>query len=157
MTTFSSNLAWKIPRTEEPGSLIWTVNISLIQDYSYNNHEEGWALKNWWFLTVVLDKTLERPLDSKEIKPFIPKGNQPWIFIGRTDAKAETPILWSLDVKSQLIGKDPNSGKEWGQEEKGATEDEMVGWHHQLNGHAFEETPGDSEGQGSLVCCRPWG
>ena len=102
-------------------------------------------------------KTLERPLDCKEIQPVNPKGNQSWIFIGRTNAKAEVPILWPPDVKSWLIGKDPNVRKDWGQEEKGATEDEMVGWHHRLNGHEFEQTLGDSEGQGSLVCCSSWG
>ena len=93
----------------------------------------------------------------KEIKPVNPKGNQPWIFILRTDAEAEAPILWPPDEKSWLIGEDPDAGKDWGQEEKGATEDEMVGWHHQLNGHEFEQTLGDGEGQGSLVCCSPWG
>ena len=103
----------------------------------------------------MLQKTLEIPLDSKEIKPVNPKGNQPWIFIGWTDAEAEAPILWPPDVKSRLIGKDPDAGKDWRQEEKGATEDEMVGWHHQLN--EFAKSPGDSEGQGSLVCYSPWG
>ena len=98
---------------------------------------------------------LENPLDSKEIKPVNPKGNQPCIFIGRTDAEAEALILWPPDAKSQLIGKDPEAGKDWRQEEKGVTEDEMVGWHHRLNG--CEQTPGDSEGQGSLACCSPWG
>ena len=106
---------------------------------------------------VVLEKTLESPLDSKEIKPVNPKGNQPWIFIGRTDAEAEAPILWSPDVKSQPIGKDPDAGKDWGQEEKGVIEDEMVGWHHWLSGHEFEQTLGDSEGQGSLARCSLWG
>ena len=110
--------------------------------------------KTWCFWTVVL-KTLESPLDSKEIKPISPKGNQPWIFIGRTDA--ETPILWPLDVKSRLIGKDPDAGRDWGQEKKGTKEDEMVGWHHRLNGHEFEQTLGDSEGQRSLACFSPWG
>ena len=109
------------------------------------------------FRTIVPEKTLENPLDSKEIEPVNPKGNQPWIFIGRTDAEAEAPILWPLDVKSWLIGKDSDAGKDWEQEEKGMTEDEMVGWHHQLNEHEFEQTPGDSEGQGSLACCSPWG
>ena len=99
---------------------------------------------------MVLEKTLESPLDNKEIKLVHPKGNQPWIFIGRTDAEAEAPILWLPDAKSQLIGKDPDAGKDWGQEEKQATEDEMNGWHHWLNGHEFEGTLGDSEGQGSL-------
>ena len=105
----------------------------------------------------MLEKTLESPLDSKEIKPVNPKGNQPWLFIGRTDGKAEAPVLWHPDVKRQLIGKDPDAGKDWGQEEKGAAENEMVGWHHWLNGHVFEQTLGDSKGHGSLVCCSPWG
>ena len=120
-------------------------------------HKEGWALKNWCFWTVVLEKTLESPLDCKEINPVHPKGNQSWIFIGRTDAKAEAPILWSPDAKSWLIGKDPDAGKDWEQEEKGTTEDEMVGWHHKLNGCEFEQTLGDGEGQGSLNCCNQWG
>ena len=101
-------------------------------------------------------KTLESSLDSKEIKPVNPKGNKPWIFIGRTDAEAEAPVLWPPDV-NLFIGKDPGAGKDWRQEEKGMTEDEMVGWHHQFNGHEFEQTLGDGEGQGSLVCCSPWG
>ena len=105
------------------------------------------------FQTVILGKTLESPLGNKEIKTVNPKRNQLWIITGRT----EIPILWPPDVKSWLIGKDPDAGKDWGQEENGMTEDEMVGWHHQLNGHEFEQTPGDSEGQGSWVCCRPWG
>ena len=104
---------------------------------------------------LVLEKTLESPLDCKEIKPVHPKGNQPWIFTGRTDAEA--PILWPSDAKSRLIGKEPDAGKHWGQEEKGETEDGMVGWHHRLNGHEFEQTQGDSEGQGSPECCSPWG
>ena len=121
------------------------------------NHKEGWEWKSLCFWTVILEKTLESPLDSKEIKPTIPKGQQHWIFIGRTDAEAEAPILWPTDLKSQLLGKDSVTGKDWGQEEKGVTEDEMVGWHHRLNGCQFEQTPGDSEGQGSLACCSPWG
>ena len=119
--------------------------------------EEGWAPKNWCFWTVVLEKTLESPLDSKEIQPVHPKGNQPWIFIGRTDAEAEAPLLWPPDVKNRLTGKDPDAGKGWRQEEKGTTEDEMVGWHHWLSGHEFEQTLGDSEGQGILAYCSPWG
>ena len=99
----------------------------------------------------------ESPLDSKEIKPVNPKGNQPWLFIERTDAEAEAPILWPPDVESWLTGKDPDAGKDWGQEEKGMIEDEMVGWPHWLNGHGFEQTPGHSEGQGRLTCCSPWG
>ena len=119
------------------------------------DHKEGWVPKNWCFQIVVLEKTLDSPLDSKKIKPVNPKGNQPWVFIGRTDAEAV--ILWSPDVKSQLIGKDPDVGKDWRQEEKGVTEDEMVGWHHWINGHEFEKTLGGSKGQESLACCSPWG
>ena len=120
------------------------------------DHKKGWVLKNWYFWIVVLDKTLESPLGCKEIQPVHPKGNQSWIFIGRTDAEAEAPILWPPDAKSWLIGKDPDAGKDWGQE-KGAAEDEMVGWHHRLNGHEFEQTSVDGEGQRSLVCCSSWG
>ena len=116
-------------------------------------YKESWTPKNWGFGTVVLEKTLESPLDCKKIKPVNPKWNQPWIFTGRTDAEA--PILQPPDAKSQLIWKDPDAGKDWRQEEKRMTEDEMVGWHHQLNGHEFEKTLGDSEGQGSLVCYSP--
>ena len=105
---------------------------------------------------MVLEKTLESPLDSKEIKPGNPKGNQPWISIGRTDAEAEAPIFWPPDVKTRLIGKDPDAGKDWRQE-KGTTEDVMAGWYHWLNGYEFEQAWGDSEGQGSLACCSPWG
>ena len=108
------------------------------------------------FWTVVLEKTLESPLDCKEIQPVHPKGNQSRIFIGRTDAEAEAPILWSPDAKNWLIGKDADAGKDWGQEEKGMTEDEMVGWHHWLR-HGFEQALGVCDGQGSLACCSPWG
>ena len=104
------------------------------------DHKEGWTLKNWCFRSVVLEKTLESPLDSKEIKPVNPKENQPWIFIGRTDAEAEAPILWPPDAKSWLTEKDPDAGKNWGQEEKAVTEDEMIRWHHWLNGHEFKQT-----------------
>ena len=117
--------------------------------------EESWAPKNWCFWTVVFEKTLESPLDSKEIQPVHPKGNQHWIFIGRTDAEAETPILWPPHVKSWLIGKDLDAGRDWGQE-KGMTEDEMLEWHHWLNGHGFGWTPGVGDGQGGLVCCSSW-
>ena len=120
------------------------------------DYNESWVLKIWCFWTVVLEKTLDSLLACKEIKPVYPKGNQSWLFIARTDAEAETPILWPSDVKSWLIGKDIDVWRDWGQEEKGATEDEMVGWYHQLNGHEFEQTPGDYEGQGSLACCSPW-
>ena len=121
------------------------------------DHKEGWVPKNWCFQIVVLEKTLDSPLDCKDIKQVNPKGNPPWIFIGRTDAEAEAPILWPPDVKNWLIGKDFDAGKDWGQEEKGVTEDEMVGWHHQLDGPKFEQTLGDSERQGNLACCSPWG
>ena len=121
------------------------------------DHKGGWAPKNWCFRTMELEKTIESLLDCKEIKPVNPKGNQPWIFIGRTDTKAKGPILWLPDAKSQLIGKDSDAGKDWGQEEKGVTEDETVGCHHQLNRHEFKQTPGHSEGQEGLACCRPWG
>ena len=120
-------------------------------------YKESWALKNWCFWTVVLEKTFKKSsLDCKDIKPVNPKGNKSWIFTGRTDAEAETPILWPTDIKNRLNGKDPDAGKDW-KEEKGTTEDEMVGWHHWLNRHEFEQALGDSEGQESLVCCSPWG
>ena len=105
--------------------------------------EESWALKNWCFWTVVLKKTLESPLDCKEIQPVHSKGDQPWLFFGRNDAKAETPVLWPPHAKSWLIGKGSDAGRDWGQGEKGTTEDEMAGWHHQLDGYEFEWTPGD--------------
>ena len=119
--------------------------------------EENWALKNWCFWTVVLEKTLESPLDWKEIQPVHSEGNQSWVFFGRTDAKAATPVLWPPHVKSWLIGKDSDAGRDWGQEEKGTTEDEMAGWHHQLDGHEFEWTPRVGDGQGGLACCNSWG
>ena len=120
-------------------------------------NSRGWVPKNWCFWTVVLKKTLESPLDCKEIQPVHPKGNQSQIFIGRTDAKAQTPILWPPHVKSWLIWKDPDAGRDWGQEEKGSIEDEMVGWHHRLNGHGFRWTTGVGDGQESLTCCCSWG
>ena len=120
------------------------------------DYKESWAQKNWCFWTVVLEKTLESPLDYKEIQPVHPKGDQTWVFI-RTDAEAETPILWPPHVKSWLIRKDPDTEKDWGQEEKGMTEDVMVGWHHQLDEHGFGWTPGVGDGQGGLACCSPWG
>ena len=119
--------------------------------------EESWALKNWCFWTVVLEKTLERPLDCKEIQPVHSKGDQSWVFIGRTDAKAETPVLWPPRAKNWLNGKDSDAGRDWGQEEKGTTEDEMAGWPHRLNGCEFEWNPGVGDGQGGLVCCDSWG
>ena len=119
--------------------------------------EESWVPNNWCFWTVVLEKTLECPLDCKEMKPIYPKGNQSWIFIGRTDDETETPVLWSPDAKKWLIGKDPDAVKGWRQEEKGMTADKMVGLHHWLDGHEFEQALGGDVGRGSLVCCSPWG
>ena len=121
------------------------------------DYKESWALKNWCFWTTVLEKTLESPLNCKEIKPVHPKGNQFWLFIGRTDAKAEAPTLWPPDEKIWLIGKNPDSEQDWRQEEKGMTEDEIVGWHHGLSGHELEQALGVSDGQQSLVCCSMWG
>ena len=147
-----------------PGKSFWFVHDltwTYSQSYGFSSshvwmweldHIEGWVPKNWCFHIVVLEKTLESPLDCKEIQPVHPRGNQSWIFIGRTDAEAETPVLWPPDAKNWLIGKDPDAGKDWGQEQKRVS-DEMVGWHHWLNGHEFEKTPGDSEGQGSWMCC----
>ena len=117
------------------------------------DYKESWALKNWCFWTVVLEKTLESPWDCKEIQPVHPKGDKSWVFIGRTDVESETPILWPPYAKSWLIRKDPDAGKDWGQEEKGMTEDDMAGWHHQLDGHGFGWTPGVGDGQGGLACC----
>ena len=143
---------WKAPIMK------YETNGTLLYHYSHIwmwelDHREDWAPKNWCFRTVVLGKALENPLDCMEIKPVNPKGNQSWIFIG--NAEAEAPILWPPDVKSWLIEKDPE--KDWRQEEKGMTEDEMAGWHRLLNGHESKQTPGDSEGQGSLACCSSWG
>ena len=121
------------------------------------DHKESWVPKNWCFWTMVLEKTLESPLDCKEIQLINPKGNQSWIFIGRTDVEAETPVLWPPYVKNWLTGKDPDAGRDWGQEEKGMTEDEMAGWHHWLDAHEFEWTPGVGDGQGGLACCNSWG
>ena len=121
------------------------------------DHKESWMLNNCCFWTVVLEKTLESPLDCKEIQPVQPKGNQSWIFIGRTDVEAETPILWPPDEKIWLLRKYPDAEKDWGQKETGTTEDEMVGWHHRLNGHEFEHASWVGDGQRSLACCSPWG
>ena len=121
------------------------------------DHKEGWVLKNWCFEIVVLEKTLESPLDSKETKPVNPKGNQPWSFIGRTVAEAKTPILRPPDGKSRLIGNDSHAGKDWRLKEKAVTEEEMAGWHHRLNGHGFGWAPGIGDGQGGLVGCDSWG
>ena len=121
------------------------------------DYKESWAPKNWCFWTVVLEKILETLLDCKEIQPVHPKGNKSWIFIGRTDVEAETPIIWQPDAKKWLVGKDPDSWTDWRQEEKGATEDEMVGWHHWLNGHEFEQALDVGNGHGRLMCCSLWG
>ena len=121
------------------------------------DYRESWALNNWCFWTVMLEKTLESPLDCKEIQPVHPKGDQSWVFTGRTDAEAETPILWPPHEKSWLIGKDSDVGRDWGQEEKGTTEVEMARWHHWVNGCESQWTPGVGDGQGGLVCCDSWG
>ena len=121
------------------------------------DYKESWVPKNWCFWTVVLEKTLESPLDCKEIKQVNPKGNQSWIFIGRIDAETEAPIFWPPDVKSWLIRKDPDSRQDWRQEEKGTTKDEMAGWHHWLDGHEFRWTPEVGDGQGGLACCNSRG
>ena len=123
----------------------------------YMDYKESWVQKNWCFWTVVLEKTLESSLDSKEIQPVHPKWDQSWVFIRRTDVEAETTILWPSDAKSWLIWKDPAAEKDWGQEEKGTTEDKMVWLHHQLDGHGFGWTPGVGDGQGGLLCCGSWG
>ena len=119
--------------------------------------EESWVPKNWCFLTVVLVKTPESPLDCKKVQPVHPKGDQSWVFIGRTDAKVETPVLWPPHAKSWVIGKDWCWERSEGQEEKGRTEDEMAGWHHWLDGREFKWTPGVGDGQGGLACCNSWG
>ena len=118
--------------------------------------EEGWVPKNWCIWTVVLEKTLESPLLCKEIQPVHSERDQSWVFIGRTDAEAETPIFWPPDVKNWLIWKDPDAGKDWRQEEKRTTEGEMVGWHHRLDGHELEQAPRIGDGEGGLACCSPW-
>ena len=136
-------------------SLLFNMLSRLVTD---GRVKESRVLKNWCFRTVVLEKTFESlPWGCKEIKPVHPKGNQSWIFIGRADVETETPILWPLDGKNWLIWKDPDGGKNWRQAEKGITEDEIVGWHHHLNGHEFEKPLGVGDGQGSLVCYSPWG
>ena len=121
------------------------------------DHKESWVSKNWCFWTAVLEKTLVSSLDCREIQPVHSKGDQSWIFIGRTDAEAETLILWPPDAKNWLIWKDPDTGKDWRQQEKGMTEDEKAGWHYWLDGHEFEQLLGIGDGQGGLVCGSPWG
>ena len=133
----------------------WTcVLCAWMREFDY---KESWVQKNWCFLTVVLDKTPGSPLDCKEIQPVHPQGDQSWMFIGRTDVETETPIFWPPDVKSSLIWKDPDAGKDWRQEGKRTPEDEMVRWLHQLDGHGFGWTQGADDGQGGLVCCGSWG
>ena len=134
----------------------WTcLRASHFIDYMMTKpHKENWAPKDWCFWTF---KSLESPLDCKDIQPVHPKGDQSWVFIGRTDVEAEIPIFWPPDAKSWLIWKDPDTGKDWGLEEKGTTEDKTVGWHHRLNGHGFGWTPGVGDGQGGLACCSSWG
>ena len=138
-----------------PHSQVYGLSSSHVRMWELD-HKRGRVLKNWCFQTVVLEKTIESSLDSK-IKPVHLKGNQPWILFQRTVVEAETLILWLPDANSQLIIKDPEAGKDWRQKEKRATEGEMVGWHHLFNGHELGQTLGDSEGQGGLVCCSPWG
>ena len=143
--------------TASKGSCSQSYGFSVVRFGCELDHEEGWAPKNWYFWTVVLEKTLESSLDCKEIQSVHPKGDQFYVSIGRTDVAAETPILWPPDAKSWLIWKVPDAGKDWGQEEKGMTEDEMVGWHHRLSGHGFGWTLGVGDGQEGLVCCSSWG
>ena len=139
-----------------PSSQSYSFSSSHVWMWEFD-YKESWAPKNRCFWTAVLQKTLESPLDCREIKPVHPKGNQLSIFIGRTDAEAETPVLWLPDEKNWLVGKDPDAWKDLRQEEKGTPEGEMVGWHHQLDGHDFEQAPEVCDGQGSLACCSPWG
>ena len=121
------------------------------------DYKESWVPKNWCFGTVLLEKTLQSASDCKETQLIHPKGNPSWIFTGRTDVEAETPIIWTPDSKNSLTGKRPDAGIDWRWEEEGMTEDEMTGWHHQLNGHEFEQIPETGDGQGGPVCCSPWG
>ena len=139
---------------------------SIYQGYGFSSshvwiweldYKESWAPKNWCFWTVVLEKTFESPLDCKEMQQIHPKWDQSWVFTARTDVEAETPILWPPDEKNWLIRKNPDAGKDCRQEEKGTTENEMVGWHHRLNGYELEQAPGVGDGQGSLQYCSPWG
>ena len=154
MTNLDSMLKSRDITDKGPSSQSYDFSSSHVRMWELD-HKESWAPKNWCLWTVVLEKTLESPLDCKEIKQVHPKGNQSWIFIGRTDAKPEAPILWPPDAKKWLTGKGPDAGKDWRQEEKGRTEDEMAGWHHWLDEHEFEQAPGVGDGQRSLVCCSP--
>ena len=164
-TLYNVNISWELPRTKWGGS--WLQNL-LCMEHSYDScsiehsviKPESWtkklSTKNWCFWTVVLQKTLESPLDCKEIQPVHSEGDQSQVFIGKNDAEAETPTFWPPDGKNWLFGKDPDAGKDWGQE-KETTDDEMVGWDHWHNGHEFEWAPRVGDGQGSLACCSPWG
>ena len=154
MTNLDSTLQSRDITNKGPSSQSYGFSSSHVWMWELD-HKESWVPKDWWFSTVVLEKTLESSLDCK-IKPVNPKGNQSWIFTERTDAEAETPILWPPDAKNWLIGKDPDAGKNWRREEKGMTKDDMVGWHHRCDGHEFEYMPG-VDGQGVLGCCSPWG
>ena len=156
MSDITSTYEWNFFANKGPSSQSYSFSSNRVWTWELDC-EESWVPKNWCFWTVVLEKTLESPLDCKEIQPVHPKGIQSWIFIGRTDVEAEIPVLWPPDWKSWLIRKDPDAGKDWRWEEKGTTEDEMVGWHHQLNGLEFEWTSGVGDGQGGLACCSPWG
>ena len=138
------------------GSFLSALGLVIHMDQFYMSSESSELWLSFTWISVVLEKTLESPLDCKKVKQINPKGSQPWIFIGRTDVEAETPILWPPDVKNWLIGKDPDPGKDWRWEEKEMTEDETVGWHHRLDGHEFEQAPGVGEGQGRLACHSPW-
>ena len=154
---FSASWNYKAAETLDKGSSSQSYGFSSSHVWMWElDHKESWAPQNWCFWAVVLEKTLESPLGCKEIQPVHSKGGQSWVFIGRTDVKAETPILWPPDAKSWLIWKDPDAGKDWGQEEKGMTEDEMDGWHHRLDRREFEWTPGVDDGQGGLACCDSW-
>ena len=161
MSHWRDLMAWTTGALEDLGSAVFITNsteVSSSHVWMWElDYKESWALKNWCFWTGMLEKTPESPLDFKEIQPVNPKENQSWIFTGRTDAGAETLIVWPPDVKNWLTGKDPDAGKDWRREEKGTTEDEMFGWHHWLNGQEFEQAPGVGDGQGSLACCSPWG
>ena len=157
MTNLDSLCWWRLHYFADEGSSSQSYGFSSSHVWMWElDHKESWELKNWCFWTVVLEKTLESVLDCREIQLVHPKENHSWIFVGKTDAEAEAPVLWAPDVKNWLIGKDPDAGKDWRREEKGTTQDEIVGCHHWLNGHEFEQVPGVG-GQGSLARCSPWG
>ena len=151
MTKLDSILKSRDVANKGPSSQSYDFSSSYVWMWELG-YKESWTPKNWCFWTVMLEKILESPLDCKEIQPVHPKGNQSWIVTGKTDAEAETPILWARDGKNWLIWKDHDAGRDWRQEEKGTTEDEMVGWHHRLDGHEFEQALGVGDGQGGLVC-----